>query len=152
MPILYNFHILLATFYMIYWTNLLIQCPLRVPVFLHVFCITENPYQKKPKCNKILRRIILEYMWFLGLGINANGVPHSPQGTTARRGRAQVSCGGHGAPFALIPPPKNHIYSKIILRKIWLHLEFLWYGFSSIQKTCKKTGTGTGHWINRLVQ
>ena len=32
MPILYNFHIFLATLYMIYWTNLLIQCPVPVPV------------------------------------------------------------------------------------------------------------------------
>src|SRR5215216_2278169 len=35
MPILYNFHIFLGTIYMIYWTNLLIQCP--VPV--HVCCM-----------------------------------------------------------------------------------------------------------------
>ena len=32
MPILYNFHIFFETFYMIYWTNLLIQCPVPVPV------------------------------------------------------------------------------------------------------------------------
>ena len=37
MPILYNFYILLATFYMIYWTNLLIQCPVPVPVFCKFF-------------------------------------------------------------------------------------------------------------------
>ena len=32
MPILYNFHILLATFYTIFGTNILIQCPMPVPV------------------------------------------------------------------------------------------------------------------------
>ena len=35
MPILYNFHILLATFYTIFGTNILIKCP--VPV--HVCCM-----------------------------------------------------------------------------------------------------------------
>ena len=32
MPILLNFHILLATFYTIFGTNILIQCPVPVPV------------------------------------------------------------------------------------------------------------------------
>ena len=32
MPIFYNFHILLATFYTIFGTNILIQCPVPVPV------------------------------------------------------------------------------------------------------------------------
>ena len=63
MPILFNFHMFLVTFYMIYWTNLLIQCQVPVSVFCMFFCITENPYQTKSKCNKILWRIILEYMW-----------------------------------------------------------------------------------------
>jgi hypothetical protein len=37
MPILYNFHIFLVTFYMIYWTNLLIQCPVPVPICCMLF-------------------------------------------------------------------------------------------------------------------
>ena len=35
---------------------------------------------------------------------------------------ALVGSGGHGPPLALIPPPKNHKYSKIILRifyRVW---------------------------------
>ena len=32
MPILYNFYILLATFYTIFGTNILIQCPVPVPI------------------------------------------------------------------------------------------------------------------------
>src|SRR4051812_7930832 len=32
MPILFNFHILLATFYIIFGTNILIQCPVPIPV------------------------------------------------------------------------------------------------------------------------
>ena len=30
-------------------------------------------------------------------------------------------------------------------------MDSVWYGFSVKQKTCKKTGTGTVHWINMLV-
>ena len=47
--------------------------------FLHVFCIAVYPYQTKSKCNKISRRIILEYMWFWGVEITTNRGPHSPQ-------------------------------------------------------------------------
>ena len=52
--------------------------------FLHVFCFIENPYQTKSKRDKNLRRIILEYMWFLGLGINANGGRKWPRDTKVR--------------------------------------------------------------------
>ena len=40
-------------------------------------------------------------------------------------GGALMPCEGCGPPFALIPPPKNHIYSKIILRKILSRLDFV---------------------------
>ena len=36
MPILYNFHIFLATFYMIYWTNLLFEKATNGPLYLWV--------------------------------------------------------------------------------------------------------------------
>ena len=46
MPILYNFHIFLATFYTIYWTNLLIQCPVPVPVCC-MFYVSQKPNIKR---------------------------------------------------------------------------------------------------------
>ena len=46
MPIFYNFHILLATFYTIYWTNILIQCLVLVPV-LCMFFISQNIHIKR---------------------------------------------------------------------------------------------------------
>ena len=66
--------------------------------------------------------------------------------SSARGARAHVACGGCGPPFALITPPKNHIYSKIILRKILLHLDFVFDGFSVKQKTSRKQelAPGTG--------
>ena len=43
MPILFNFHILLATFYTIFGTNILIQCPVLVPVC----CMFQKPNIKR---------------------------------------------------------------------------------------------------------
>ena len=45
MPILYNFHILLATFYTIFGTNILIQCPVPVPVCC-MFFVSQKPHIK----------------------------------------------------------------------------------------------------------
>ena len=57
MPILYNFHIFLATFYMIYLDEL----PSASSCLLHVFCFAENPYQTESKWNKNRRRFICDF-------------------------------------------------------------------------------------------
>ena len=44
MPILYNFHILLATFYTIFGTNILIQCLVPVPVCCMFFFVSQNTH------------------------------------------------------------------------------------------------------------
>ena len=46
MPIFYNFHILLATFYTIFGTNILIQCPVQVPVCC-MFYVSQKPHIKQ---------------------------------------------------------------------------------------------------------
>ena len=46
MPILFNFHILLATFYTIFGTNILIQCPVPVPVCC-IFYVSQKPNIKR---------------------------------------------------------------------------------------------------------
>ena len=46
MPILFNFHILLATFYTIFGTNILIQCPVPVPVCC-MFYVSQKPNIKR---------------------------------------------------------------------------------------------------------
>ena len=46
MPILCNFHILLATFYTIFGTNILIQCPVPVP-FCCMFFVSRNIHIKQ---------------------------------------------------------------------------------------------------------
>ena len=46
MPILFNFHILLTTFYTIFGTNILIQCPVSVPVCC-MFLVSQNIHIKR---------------------------------------------------------------------------------------------------------
>ena len=46
MPIFYNFHILLATIYTIFGTNILIQCPVPVPVCC-MFYVSQKPNIKR---------------------------------------------------------------------------------------------------------
>ena len=46
MPIFYNFYILLATFYTIFGTNILIQCPVPVPVCC-MFFVSQNIHTKQ---------------------------------------------------------------------------------------------------------
>ena len=46
MPILFNFHILLATFYTIFGTNILIQCPVPVPVYC-MFYVSQKTHIKR---------------------------------------------------------------------------------------------------------
>ena len=46
MPIFYNFHILLATFYTILGTNILIRCPVPVPVCC-MFYVSQKPHIKR---------------------------------------------------------------------------------------------------------
>ena len=48
MPLSYNFHILLATFYMISWTNILIHCPVPVPVFCLFFVSQKIHIKRSP--------------------------------------------------------------------------------------------------------
>ena len=52
MPMLFNFHMFLATFYMIYWTNLLIQCPVPVPVFCMFFVLQSIHIKRSPNAIK----------------------------------------------------------------------------------------------------
>ena len=52
-------------------------------------------------------------------------------------GRALWACGPLGHRLTLILFPKIHIYSKINPHNFLLHLDFVWYGFSTKQKTCK---------------
>ena len=85
MPIFFNFHILLATFYIIFGTNILIQC--LVPV--HVCCmfyVSQKPNIKRSPNGIKRTEIFLEYLWFLGSKINARRCPRGPGDRGAPKG------------------------------------------------------------------
>ena len=48
--------------------------------------------------------------------------------------RTPRACGSLGHRLALSLFPKNHIYSKLNLRKFLSRLDFSWYGYSAKQK------------------
>src|SRR5215216_322800 len=92
------------------------------------------PEIRNSNCAEILTRFVsINY-----ISCTRRRAPTDLRGGHKTPGRALVGCGLCGPPFALIPPPKNHIYSKIILREILLHFDFVCYGYFAIQKTCKK--------------
>ena len=59
MPIFYNFHILLATFYIIFGTNILIQCLVPVPVCCMFFVSQKTHIKRSPNGIKTSG----EYFW-----------------------------------------------------------------------------------------
>ena len=67
MPILYNFHIFLATFYMIYWSNLLIQCPVPVPVCCMFFVKQKIHIKRSPNAIKFYGELFWNICDFWGL-------------------------------------------------------------------------------------
>ena len=70
-------------------------------LFVACFCIAENPYQIKSKRDATPRRLILEYLWFLGGGININGGSWWAQPTRARQ-RSQAWRGGLCQPLTSV--------------------------------------------------
>ena len=96
MPILYNFYILLATFYTIFGTNILIQCPVLVPVCC-MFCFAENTYQTESKWDKTDGDFLGIYVIFG----KKNQCKTMPEGATRQGARPR----GSGAPWALVATP-----------------------------------------------
>src|SRR6266536_1670941 len=94
MPILYNFHIFLATFYMIYWTNLLIQCPVLVPVFC-MFFVSQNIHIKRsPNAIKFYGELFWNICDFWDLESTQTGAhsAHTTPGRAAGARHAVVGC------------------------------------------------------------
>ena len=112
MPILYNFHILLATFYTILGTNILIQCPVPVPVCC-MFFVSQNIHIKRSPNG------IKTDGDFFGIFMNFGKWNHRetmPEGAT-RQGGAPDPC-GHPV-MRLIPfflRKKANIRIEIVLK------------------------------------
>ena len=94
MPILYHFHIHLATFYMIYWTNLLIQCLVPVPVFCMFFVSQSIHIKRSPNAIKYHEELfwnICDFLELESLQTEARG-GHNPPGCGPGARRGMVGC------------------------------------------------------------
>ena len=95
MPIFYNFYILLATFYTIFGTNILIQCPVPVPVCCMFFVSQEINIKRSPNAMKLFVDFFgpEDIQW----AREASG--GCPEGGTTHLGAP----GGPGAPWWVVP-------------------------------------------------
>ena len=91
MPILYNFHIFLATFYMIYWTNLLIQCAVPVLVCCTFFVSQKIHIERSPNVIKLYEELFWNIYDFWEVEWTQTGA-HSDHNPPGHAGRAQLSC------------------------------------------------------------
>ena len=85
MPIFYNYYILLATFCTIFWTNILIQCPVPVPVCCMFFVSQKIHIKWSPNGIKIDGDFFRIYVNFG----KWNQRESMPEGPTRVRGAAQ---------------------------------------------------------------
>ena len=96
MPIFYNFYILLATLYIIFGTNILIQCPVPVPVCC-MFFVSQNIHKQSPNGIKTDGDFFGIYMIF------GKKNPHEtmPMGATRQGGTPHEA----GEPLTLVATP-----------------------------------------------
>ena len=124
----------LATFYTIFGTNILIQCP--VPV--HVCCmfyVSQNIHIKR---NPNGTKTGGAYFWNICDFWEEKSTRDDVRGGHEAGGRALDPSGHPGHCFALILPLENPKYSKIILHKFLSRLDSIWYWVSAKHKTCNR--------------
>ena len=102
MPIFYNFHILLATFYIIFGTNILIQCPVPVPVCCMFFVSQKIHIKRSPNSIKTNGDFLGIYVIF-GKKIPCEAVPNG--------GTRQ---GGAPHPPRRAPDPRDHHVRRLV--------------------------------------
>ena len=99
MPILYNFHILLATFYTIFGTNILIQCPVPVPICCMFFVSQKIHTKWSPNGIKTDG----DFYWNTYEFWEVESMRDDARGAHEGEGRAP---GGQARPWPLWPPRK----------------------------------------------
>ena len=97
MPIFYNFCILLAAFYTILGTNILIHCPVPVPVCCMFFVLQKIHIKRSPNGIKTDGDFFGIYVIFG----KKNPREMMPEGATRQGARPK----GAGAPWALVATP-----------------------------------------------
>ena len=89
MPILYNFHILLATFYNIFGTNILIQCPVPVPICCMFFILQKIHIKRSPNGIKTDG----DFFWNICEFWEVESTRDDARGAPKGEGRALGPCG-----------------------------------------------------------
>ena len=119
MPILYNFHILLATFYTIFGTNILIQCPVPVPVCCMFFVSQKIHIKRSPNGIKTDADFFLNICDFWEVESSRDDA----RGGTRQGGKPQGvrrALGPHGHPVRRLVPflrcKKANIQIEIVLK------------------------------------
>ena len=118
-PILYNFYTLLATFYMIYWTNLLIQCQVPVPVFCMFFVSQSIHIKRSPKAIKFHGELFWNIcdFWELESPQTEAHTAHKTPGRARGPWRAVVGCAHLVRRLELYFGRKEaYIWKKIVLK------------------------------------
>ena len=98
MPILFNFHILLATFYIIFGTNILIQCPVPVPICCMCYVSQKTHIKRSPNGIKTDGDFFFGIYEIFG---KKNPRETMPEGATRQGARPR----GSSAPWALVATP-----------------------------------------------
>ena len=133
MPILFNFHILLATFYTIFGTNILIQCPVPVPVCC-MFYVSQKIHIKRSPIGIKTDRVFFGIFVNFGKKNQHETVPEGPTRQGARLeggGRTLLSRGRLGCFLACTPSPLDDVVPKIMLPKVSFCFYSVSYSFSS---------------------
>jgi len=116
MPILFNFYILLATFYIIFWTNILIQCPVSVPVCCMFYVLQKTDIKRNPNGIKMDG----ELFWNICDFWEVESMQNSVWGGHEAGGRPPLGCalGSRGPPIRRL-----RLYfcrnKANFMRKIW---------------------------------
>ena len=127
--------------------------PSAICCFLHVFYIAGNQYQMESKCNETSWRIFMDQKTPNGPRLRLGGAPRRAQPTRACLGllaRPGGLCPPRGTPQVQPEPIAFLLAHK---KSSW---SFMAFGLRLILISCdvknmEKTGTRTGHYVNRLV-
>ena len=118
MPIFYNFHIFLAIFYIIFGTNILIQCPVSVPVFCLFFVSQKIHIKRNPNAIKFYGEFfwnICDFWEVESMQTEAHGLHKPPWRGPPRR--AVEPCGHTVSQLGLFFGRKEaYIEKKIVLK------------------------------------
>ena len=117
MPIFFNFHILLTTFYTIFGTNILIQCPVPVPVCCMFYVSQKTNIKRNPNGIKTGGELFWNILDFPEEESTRNGVRGGQEigGCAHPPGHAWHSPGPHVRRLTLFFCRKKANF----MRKIW---------------------------------